>query len=79
MVKLVIPVPTCDIPERVNGQVCLFRVSYVFGQDRDYSGRIGSVSCLFRSLKDRLLRDRKIACVQVFLPSGRCLCECHRF
>ena len=79
MVNLVVPVATCDIPERVNGVTARFVVTYVRGFDRSYQGRIGSVWALFKALKARLVRDRSIVDVQVFLPSGRLLCECQRF
>lgn len=79
MVKLYIPVATCDIPERVNGVRARFVVSYAFGVDREYFGAIGSVVLLFRALRARLVRDRSIWLVRVFLPSGRLLCECQRF
>ena len=79
MVNLYVPVATCDIPERVNGVTARFVVTYILGSDRSYQGRIGSVSVLFKALKDRLVRDRSIVDVQVFLPSGRLLCECQRF
>lgn len=79
MVKLYVPVATCDIPERVNGVEARFVVTDLFGNSHVYNGRIGSVSRLFSALKDRLVRDRSIIDVQVFLPSGRFLCECQRF
>ena len=79
MVKLYVPVATCDIPERVNGVQARFVVTDLFGISRVYSGRIGSVSGLFHALKMRLLRDDTILDVQVFLPSGRFLCECGRY
>lgn len=79
MVKLYVPVATCDIPERVNGVQARFVVTYVLGVTQVYHGRIGSVSRLFSALKGRLVRDCSIVDVQVFLPSGRFLCECQRF
>lgn len=79
MVKLFVPVATCDIPERVNGVNARFIVSYVSGIDREYRGRIGAVSLLFRDLRARLARDLSISYVRVILPSGRLLCSCQRF
>lgn len=78
MVSLHVPVATCDIPERVNGVTACFRVYRSFGAARDYFGRIGSVGVLFRALRGRLVRDHSIVSVQVYLPSGRLLCECYR-
>lgn len=79
MVKLYVPVATCDIPERVNGVEARFVVTNLFGVTQVHHGRIGSVSRLFSALNDRLVRDRSIIDVQVFLPSGRFLCECQRY
>ena len=79
MVKLYVPVATCDIPERVNGVEARFVVTNFLGITQVHYGRIGSVSLLFSALKKRLLRDKTIIDVQVFLPSGRFLCECQRF
>ena len=79
MVKLYVPVATCDIPERVNGVQARFVVTDLFGVTRVHFGRIGAASDLFYALKMRLLRDDTILDVQVFLPSGRFLCECQRF
>lgn len=78
MVNLHVPVATCDIPERVNGVTACFRVCRSCGADRDYFGRIGSVGVLFSALRARVARDRFIVSVQVYLPSGRLLCECYR-
>ena len=79
MVELYVPVAPCDIPEFVNGVQARLVVSYVCGSVREYSGPIGSVSLLFRSLRACLRRDLSISCVRVFLPSGRLLCSCQRF
>lgn len=79
MVRLRVPVATCDIPERVNGVQARFVVSYVCGAVREYPGRIGAVSLLFRDLRARLERDLSISYVRVILPSGRLLCSCQRF
>lgn len=78
MVELVVPVPVCDIPERVHGVDATFQVLYADGRDCGYQGSIGSVSMLFDSLVARLSRDLSILYVSVFLPSGRCLCSCYR-
>lgn len=78
MVELSVPVPICDIPERVHGVDATFQVLYADGRDCGYRGRIGSVSMLFDSLVARLSRDLSILYVGVYLPSGRCLCECVR-
>lgn len=78
-VQLYVPVAVCDIPERVHGVQLRFHVCYSFGCERDYFGPCGSVSLLFKALKARLLRDASIFDVQVYLPSGRFLCECTRW
>lgn len=77
-VRLYVPVAVCDIPERVHGVQLRYHVCYVPGNERDYFGRCGSVSLMFKALKARLSRDASISDVQVFLPSGRFLCECYR-
>ena len=78
MVRLYIPTPVLEIPERVHGQALRFVVTYVSGCSFDYPGRCGAVSRLFSALRDRLGRDRSIVDVCVYLPSGRLLCECYR-
>lgn len=77
-VKVIVPTLVCDIPERVHGVVARFSVSYASGVVRDYSGRIGAVSLLFKALHNRLEWDASINDVVVVLPSGRILCEALR-
>lgn len=78
MVELIVPVPVCDIPERVHGEVATFQVLYADGRDCGYRGTIHSVTMLFEALVARLSRDLSILYVSVYLPSGRCLCSCVR-
>lgn len=78
MVSLYIPTPVLEIPERVHGQALRFVVTYCHGGSRVFSGRCGAVSRLFSALRGRLVRDRSILLVEVYLPSGRLLCSCQR-
>lgn len=73
------PVALCDIPERIHGVELRYHVCYSHGSERDYFGRCGAISLMFKALKSRLMRDDSIFDVQVFLPSGRFLCECTRW
>lgn len=77
-VRVIVPTLVCDIPERVHGVMARFEVSYASGEVRNYMGRIGSVSLLFKSLHNRLERDMSIDDVVVYLPSERILCEALR-
>lgn len=78
MVRLSVPTPICDVPERVHGRDCVFRVDYCEGRSVDYPGSIGSVSRLFDALVARLSTDFSISVVSVILDSGRLLCRCSR-
>lgn len=75
MVNLSVPVPLCDIPERIHGASATFEVVYKDGSKRSYRGVIHSVNWLFDALVSRLNRDESIMYVGVSLLSGRFLCE----
>lgn len=79
MIRLYIPTPVLDIPERIHGGGAKFCVTYCDGRVVDYPGRINVVSWLFDSLVARLSRDSSIESVSVYLSSGRLLCRCGRF
>ena len=67
-----------SLPVRLSGAGLVFRVAYSCGVEREFSGRLGSIWGLGRSLRERLSRDSSLSCVQVFLSSGVVLCECSR-
>ena len=75
MVNLSVPVPLCDIPERIHGAAAVYEVIYKDGSKRSYRGVIHSVNWLFDALVSRLNRDGSIMYVGVSLLSGRFLCE----
>lgn len=79
MVRLYIPTPVLDIPERIHGSGAKFSVTYCDGRVVDYPGRINVVSWLFDTLVARLSCDSSIESVSVYLSSGRLLCRCGRF
>jgi hypothetical protein len=79
MVRLYVPTPVLDIPERIHGNGAKFTVTYCDGRVVDYPGRINVVSWLFDSLVARLSSDSSIESVSVHLSSGRLLCRCGRF
>lgn len=73
------PVALCDIPVRIHGVQLRYHVCYSDGSERDYFARCGTISLMFKALKARLTRDASIFDVQVYLFSGRLLCECTRW
>ena len=75
MVNLNVPIPLCEIPERIHGASAIFEVIYSNGSKRSYRGVIYSVNWLFDALVSRLFRDGSIMYVGVSLLSGRFLCE----
>lgn len=79
MVRLYVPTPVLDIPERVHGKGAKFSVTYCDGRVVNYPGHIYVVSSLFDSLVARLSSDSSIESVSVYLSSGRLLCRCGRF
>lgn len=79
MVELIVPVPVCDIPERIHGDGAKFSVTYSDGRTVDYPGSISVIGWLFDALVARLSRDASIDSVSVFLSSGRLLCRCGRY
>lgn len=79
MVRLYVPTPVLDIPERIHGNGAKFNVTYCDGRVIDYHGRINVVSWLFDALVARLSGDSSIESVSVYLSSGRLLCRCGRF
>ena len=77
MVTLNVPVPICDIPERVHGASAVFEVVYRDGVSHDYTGVIHSVSGLLDDMVSRLYRDASIMYIGVSLCSGRFVCEAY--
>lgn len=77
MVALNVPIPICDIPERVHGASAVFEVIYRNGVSRDFIGVIHSVSGLFDDMVNRLYRDGSIMYIGVSLKSGRFVCEAY--
>lgn len=79
MVRLYVPTPVLDIPERIHGDGAKFSVTYCDGRTVDYPGSISVIGWLFDALVARLSRDASIESVSVFLSSGRLLCRCGRY
>lgn len=79
MVRLYVPTPVLDIPERIHGDGAKFSVTYSDGRTIDYPGSISVIGWLFDALVARLSRDSSIDSVSVYLASGRLLCRCGRF
>lgn len=79
MVRLYVPTPVLDIPERIHGGGAKFSVTYSDGRTVDYPGSISVIGWLFDSLVARLSRDASIDSVSVYLSSGRLLCRCGRY
>lgn len=77
MVSLNVPIPVCDIPERIHGASAVFEVVYRNGVSRDFIGVIHSVSGLFDDMVNRLYLDGSIMYIGVSLKSGRFVCEAY--
>lgn len=79
MVRLYVPTPVLEIPERIHGDGAKFSVTYGDGRTVDYPGRIDVIGWLFDALVARLSRDASIDSVSVYLSSGRLFCRCGRY
>ena len=78
MVKLNVPVASCDLPFRVHGQNLKYVVTFYDGSEYVAYKVCYSICQMFNALKVRLSWDDKIVAVRVYHPNGVGLCCCSR-